>query len=128
MRSNKSIRIRKHNKENKDLVKFHVFLKIDKIGTKNYLIKKRFLGKCFLLNVPSNIDLILCVCVCMFVVPRSLPHSIFVYIPRVLFVQLPPFREGFSMVPYNIFCLFVCLFECLCCMSRGCWGIFYKID
>ena len=60
----------------------------------------------------------------MFVVPRSLPHSIFVYIPRVLFVQLPPFREGFSMVPYNIFCLFVCLFECLCCMSRGCRGIF----
>ena len=61
-----------------------------------------------------------CVCVCMFVVPsrtHSLPHSIFVYIPRVLFVQLPPFREGFSSVPYNVFCPFVCLFECLCCMS-----------
>ena len=28
--------------------------------------------------------------VCVFVVPRSLPHSIFVYIPRVLFTQLPP--------------------------------------
>ena len=63
LRSNKSIRIRKHNKENLCNIKLHFFLKQTKHKTKNYLIKKRFLGKCFLLNVPSNIDLILCVCV-----------------------------------------------------------------
>ena len=79
------------------------------------LIYRQVICMCFQVYGLSNIDLLRCVC--MFVVPRSLPHSIFVYIPRVLFVQLPPFRQGFSTVPCNIFCLFVCLLECLCCMS-----------
>ena len=67
---------------------------------------------CFQVYGLSNIDLLRCVC--MFVVPRSLPHSIFVYIARVLFVQLPLFESQTDSVLSTIFCLSVFLSECVC--------------
>ena len=81
------------------------------------LIYRQVICMCFQVYGLSNIDLLRCVC--MFVVPRSLPHSIFVYIARVLFVQLPLFESQTDSVLSTIFRLSVFLSECLCCcMSR----------
>ena len=78
------------------------------------LIYRQVICMCFQVYGLSNIDLLRCVCVCMFVVPRSLPHSIFVYIARVLFVQLPLFESQTDSVLSTIFCLSVFLSECVC--------------
>ena len=76
------------------------------------LIYRQVICMCFQVYGLSNIDLLRCVC--MFVVPRSLPHSIFVYIARVLFVQLPLFESQTDSVLSTIFCLSVFLSECVC--------------